>query len=111
MFATIELTNDTKWGISLYRIINIKDTDAKKINEFSSIKYSTKPMISERLVLNYDEGTDSNENYWYTTNPTSDYKFNYDEVDSDRCWGLTNGKVSTKDGEINYTNYTLIVNL
>jgi hypothetical protein len=77
----------------LYRIINIKTTAADKITEFSSIKYSTKPMVTERLILNYSELDGANENYWYTTDPVTNYGFNYTTADSDRCWGLSNNKV------------------
>lgn len=110
MFATIDY-NSNQWGISLYRIVNIKTTAATKITEFSSIKYSTKPMVTERLILNYSESEGANENYWYTTDPTTNYSFNYTTADSDRCWGLSNNKVQIKDGTIDYTNYTLTVQL
>ena len=110
MFATIDYSYN-QWGISLYRIVNIKTTAATKITEFSSIKYSIKPMVTERLILNYSESEGANENYWYTTDPTANYSFNYTTTDSDRCWGLSNNKVQIKDGTIDYTNYTLTVQL
>ena len=110
MFATIDYSSN-QWGISLYRIVNIKTTAATKITEFSSIKYSTKPMVTERLILNYSESDGANENYWYTTDPTANYSFNYTTADSDRCWGLSNNKVQIKGGTIDYTNYTLTVQL
>lgn len=111
MFATIDFV-DSYWGISLYRIINIKTTAATKITEFSSIKYSSKPMVTEKLILSYDDSTGANDNYWYTTNPVSDYQFDYTNEDSDRCWGLADNKVSIyQNDQINYTQYTLTVKL
>lgn len=110
MFATIK-SDANAWNIDLYRIVNIKKTDAIKITEFSSVNYSTKPMVLERLILSYDRNTGTNKNYWYTEHPTSDYRFDYKTEDSDRCWGLTGTTVSTRDGNIDYTNYTLTVSL
>jgi hypothetical protein len=68
-------------------------------------------MVLERLILSYDGSTGTNKNYWYTEHPASDYRFDYKTEDSDRCWGLTGTTVSTRDGNINYTNYTLTVSL
>lgn len=107
MFATVDYIADSnKWGISLYRIVNIKETAAQKVTEFSSIKYSTKPMVTERLVLYYKDG--ANENYWYTNNETSDYSFVYTNVESDRCWG-SGAILNIYGGTIPYSEYTLII--
>jgi hypothetical protein len=113
MFATVDFVSgvDNYWGISLYRIINIKTTAATKVTEFSSKDYSTKPMVTERLILHYNNTGKVNDNYWYTKDSTDSYSFDYTNVNSDRCWNMQNNKVSIKDGTIDYTDYTLNVKL
>jgi hypothetical protein len=114
MFATVDFVagDNNYWGISLYRIINIKTTAAAKITEFSSKAYSTKPMVTERLILHYNNNDKVNDNYWYTKDSTDSYSFNYKSADSDRCWDKTaDNKVSIKGGTIDYTDYTLNVKL
>ena len=105
MFATIK-SGTNKWNIDLYRIVNIKKTDATKITEFSSVKYSKKPMVLERLILSYDTTTGTNKNYWYTEKTIDDYDFDYINESSDRCWNFSNNKVTIneeyqiKDGNV-----------
>jgi hypothetical protein len=108
MFATVDyIKNSGNWGISLFRIVNIKQTDATKVTEFSSIKYATKPMVTERLILHYKDG--ANENYWYTQNNVNDYDFSYINKQSDRCWG-SGSTVNIYGGStITYTEYTLTI--
>ena len=112
MFATIK-PGESSWNISLYRIINIKKTDKDKITEFSSINYSTKPVVLERLILKYDTTSGSNKNYWYTESEPSDYSFNYKDTNtkSDRCWKDASGVYQTSDGQISYSEFTLTVKL
>lgn len=115
MFATIiKNKNEKNWDISLYRIVNIKQTQATKIVEFSSRNYSKKPMVTERLVLNYNTDQNKNDNYWYTEKDPSNYEFDYTLNASDRCWGKTSTpdntyKVQTNNGQIDYSEYTLTV--
>lgn len=108
MFATIKFDNN-QWGISLYRIINIKKTALTKITEFSSKKFATKPIVTERLIINNDDNKKNN--YWYTTSSINNYEFDYTKDDSDRCWELSDDEVKISNGTIKYTNYTLTVQL
>lgn len=110
MFATIK-DGGTTWNIDLYRVINIKKTEAIAVKEFSSVNYSTKPVILERLVLKYNTVEGVNENYWYTQNDSSDYDFDYTTTESDRCWEKNGNNVSIYGGSIPYQEHTLTVKL
>lgn len=111
MFATIKY-GDSAWDIDLYRIINIKKTEATKVNEFSAVKYATKPVILERLILCYNTTDMVNDNYWYTQNSKDDYDFNYLTTESDRCWGKSSGNVTIYGGTtIPYQEHTLTVKI
>lgn len=116
MFATIKY-NNTTFDISLYRIINIKDTKATKITEFSYNGESKLPMVTERLILgtlinNYYQTNNSIQqfiktkktmNYWFTDSPTEFYSFSISS--SDRCW-IDNNNLNTADGQFqSLTNY------
>ena len=88
-------------NIDLYRVVNIKLTAAAKITEFTELDYSTKPMLSEKLLINLEEKIDKNtdgqnvhtgiymyNNYWLVPDgtPKSSYSFDYESSNSDRCW-------------------------
>ena len=88
-------------NIDLYRIVNIKLTAAAKITEFTELDYSTKPMLSEKLLINLEEKIDKAadgtsvatgiymyNNYWLVPSgtPKSSYSFDYESSNSDRCW-------------------------
>jgi hypothetical protein len=104
--------------IDLFRIINIKTTLESKIKEFNETTYSTKPMLTEKLLINQEESSSGAyfyENYWLVPSGAvpSDYSFDYQSSASDRCWE-SDDSINSAKGELQHLfskDHTLIVEL
>jgi hypothetical protein len=104
--------------IDLFRVVNVKVTQASKITEFNETTYSTKPVISEKLLINREQSSSGAyyyENYWLVPNGITgdEYSFNYQASTSDRCWAVGSAINAAKGtlGNLFNKNHTLIVEL